>query len=179
MATNEMATNEEILKFMKDISGKFDSLKEDVEGLKSSGARVETPTAGTETPTASGANASLGTGRATPHRDSSSGDLAESEDSSGSEEEYETYAQVCRKGKRPRRRANLTINKGQGAEKQQPQAKRRRADPLTDTWADRMELDVEDPMDYSEEVTWDDETPKLREVSEKTNTKPALAGLTM
>ena len=44
MVTNEMATNEEILKFMKDISGKFDSLKEDVEGLKSSGARVETPT---------------------------------------------------------------------------------------------------------------------------------------
>ena len=55
MATNEMATNEEILKFMKDISGKFDSLKEDVEGLKSSGARVETPTA-------SRASASLGTG---------------------------------------------------------------------------------------------------------------------
>ena len=112
----------------------------------------------------------MGTGGATPHRDSSSEDLAESEDSSASEEEYETYAQVCRKGKRPRRRANLTINKGQGAEKQQPQAKRRRADPLTDSWADRMESDVEDPMDYSKEVTWDDETPKLREVSEKTNT---------
>ena len=126
MVTNEMALNEEILKFMKDISGKFDSLKEDVEGLKSSGARVETPTAST---TASGASNSLGTGGAIPHRDSSSGYLAESEDSSGSEEEYETYAQVCRKGKRPRRRANLTINKGHGAEKQQPQAKRRRADP--------------------------------------------------
>ena len=54
--TNEMATNEEI---MKDISGKFDSLKEDVEGLKSSGARVETPTA-------SGANTSRGIGGATP-----------------------------------------------------------------------------------------------------------------
>ena len=50
------------------------------------------------------------------------------------------------------------------------QAKRRRADPLTDSWADRMESDVEDPMDYSKEVTWDDKTPKLREVSEKTNT---------
>ena len=135
---------------------------------------METPTASVETPTASGASNSLGTGGATPHRDSSSGDLAESEDSSGSEEEYETYAQVCSKGKRLWRRANLTI-KGQGAEKQQPQAKRRRADPLTDSWADRMESDVEDPMDYSKEVTWDDETPKLREVSEKTNTLLAKA----
>ena len=69
-----MATNEEILKFMKDIS----------------------IPQGVETPTASGA--------------SSSGDLAESEDSSASEEAYETYAQVCRKGKRPRRRANHTIS---------------------------------------------------------------------
>ena len=102
-----------------------------------------------------GANTSLGTGGATPHRDSSSGDLAASEDSSASEL-YKTYAQVCRKGKRPRRRANLTINKGQGAEKQQPQAKRR---SLTDSRADRMESDVEDPMDYSKEVTWDDELP--------------------
>ena len=66
MVTNEMATNEEILKFMKDISGKFDSLKEDVEGLKSSGARVETPTASVETPTASGASNSLGTGEPPP-----------------------------------------------------------------------------------------------------------------
>ena len=32
------------------------------------------------------------------------------------------------------------------------QVKRRRADPLTDSWADRMESDVEDPMDYSKEV---------------------------
>ena len=40
--TNEMATSEEILKFMrKDISGKFDSLKEVVEGLKSSSTPVE------------------------------------------------------------------------------------------------------------------------------------------
>ena len=29
---------------------------------------------------------------------------------------------------------------------------------------------MEDPMDYSKEVTWDNETPKLREVSEKTYT---------
>jgi hypothetical protein len=33
---------------------------------------------------------------------------------------------------------------------------------------DRMESDVEDPMDFSKEVTWEDKTPKLREVSEKT-----------
>ena len=45
-----------------------------------------------------GANTSLKTGGATPHRDSSSRDLAASEDSSASEL-YKTYAQVCRKGK--------------------------------------------------------------------------------
>jgi hypothetical protein len=35
-----MATSEEMLKFMAEIPGKFDALKEDVEGLKSSGGPI-------------------------------------------------------------------------------------------------------------------------------------------
>lgn len=64
-----MATNDDVLSFMKDLERKFDSLEENVEGFKASRARAKTST-------------SRGTA---PFNlpDSSEGALEEGEDTSG------------------------------------------------------------------------------------------------
>lgn len=146
-----MASNEDILRFMKEISGKFDSLREDVEGLKASGASKTAPL------NTNGVGSSSGSG----------GSNDEAENSSAPD----SYAQACRKGKRLRRRANLTSSKsGSSSSARPPEPKRPRDAEPPLLWADRMDSDYEEPpMDYSKEPTWEEDSTKLREVSEETS----------